>query len=170
MTAPRYLPARPHAGRLELEEFARRCGLHPGLVRRFVALGLVPAVRDRNGRLWFGRPQVAAVARLQRLRATLPLNYAALGLVVDLLDRIERLETALRIRGQVEPVRPAAPARTLAAQAPGGQAAPPRSTAQSTAAESSTAPSSTAQQTTAQPTTGRPTTADHQEERTRPWT
>jgi hypothetical protein len=113
MTAP-YLPV-PLAvarGLLGQEEFARRCGLHPELVRRFVALGLLPAVRDAHGALWFSVAQVAAVARLQRLRATLPLNYAALGLVVDLLDRITDLETVLRIRGRTEPVRPRAVDRT----------------------------------------------------------
>jgi hypothetical protein len=93
-------------GLLGLDLFAQRVGLHPELVRRFVALGLLPAVRDPNGELWFDPVQVAAVARLQRLRATLPLNYAALGLVVDLLDRITELETALRVRGRTEPVRP----------------------------------------------------------------
>ena len=36
------------------------------------------------------RAELAAVARIQRLRAGLALNYAALGLVLDLLDRIER--------------------------------------------------------------------------------
>jgi chaperone modulatory protein CbpM len=97
VNASRYVLVPSPRGRLDLEEFARRCGLHPDLVRRFVALGLVPAVRGRDGRLWFDPPQVAVVARLQRLRATLPLNYAALGLVVDLLDRITQLETALRI-------------------------------------------------------------------------
>ena len=108
----RYLPVpqprRVARGRIDQEELARRCGLHPELVRRFVALGLVPAVRDAHGALWFSASQVAAVARLQRLRAALPLNYAALGLVVDLLDRITELETALRIRGRTEPVRPRA--------------------------------------------------------------
>lgn len=87
------------------EELARRCGLHPDLLRHFVALGLVPAVRDARGRLWFDTAQVPAVARLLRLRAGLPLNCAALGLVVDLLDRITELETALRVRGRTEPVR-----------------------------------------------------------------
>jgi chaperone modulatory protein CbpM len=107
----RYRPTRgSERGWLGQEELARRSGLHPELVRRFVALGLVPAVRDVDGRLWFTTSQVAAVARLQRLRAALPLNYAALGLVVDLLDRITELETALRVRWRTEPVRP--PART----------------------------------------------------------
>jgi chaperone modulatory protein CbpM len=116
MTAPQYLPVRyrtarrPARGPLGQEEFARDCGLHPELVRRFVALGLVPAVRDVDGTLWFTPSAVAEVARLQRLRAALPLNYAALGLVADLLDRITELETVLRIRGRTEPVRaPAAP-------------------------------------------------------------
>jgi chaperone modulatory protein CbpM len=111
MTAPQYLPLRYRpAGRqarppLGQEQLARDCGLHPDLVRRFVALGLVPAVRDVDGTLWFSRSAVAEVARLQRLRAALPVNWAALGLIADLLDRITELETALGVRGRTEPVR-----------------------------------------------------------------
>jgi chaperone modulatory protein CbpM len=37
-----------------------------------------------------------ALARIRRLRAGLGLNYAALGLVVDLLDRVAELERELR--------------------------------------------------------------------------
>ncbi|MGZ4508245.1 MAG: chaperone modulator CbpM [Blastococcus sp.] len=99
------LVRRPASALLDGEEFARRCGLHPELVRRFWALGLIPAARHVDGSLWFSPAQVAAVARLQRLHASLPLNYAALGLVCDLLDRITELETALGVRGRTEPVR-----------------------------------------------------------------
>ena len=84
--------------RLDLEAFARAANLHPDLVRRFVALGLIDAAPDADGELWFSPDQLAAVARLQRLRAGFALNYAALGLVADLLDRIARLEAALRRR------------------------------------------------------------------------
>ncbi|HEY8556739.1 MAG TPA: chaperone modulator CbpM, partial [Actinomycetes bacterium] len=38
------------------------------------------------------------VARIQRLRTGLSLNYAAIGLVLDLLDRIDVLERDLRAR------------------------------------------------------------------------
>lgn len=79
-----------------LEEFSAAAGLHPELVRRFAALGLLVAERDDAGELWFDRAQLARVGRIQRLRAGLGLNYAALGLVLDLLARIEELETALR--------------------------------------------------------------------------
>jgi chaperone modulatory protein CbpM len=78
--------------RLDLESFARATGTHPDLVRRLVALGLLDAERDATGRLWLAPSQIAALARIQRLRAGFSLNYAAIGLVVDLLDRIAALE------------------------------------------------------------------------------
>jgi chaperone modulatory protein CbpM len=86
--------ARPR--RLGLESFARSAGLHPEHVRRLVALGLLEATPDAAGELWFPPSQLAAAARIQRLRAGLALNYAALGLVIDLLDRVAALEAALR--------------------------------------------------------------------------
>jgi hypothetical protein len=39
---------------------------------------------------------VAILARIQRLRSGLSLNYAAIGLVLDLLDRIDVLEAQVR--------------------------------------------------------------------------
>lgn len=87
---------RPSLKRLSLEEFAVLSGLHPDLIRRLVALGLVEAYRDAAGQFWFSRSELAAVARVQRLRAGFALNYAAIGLVTDLLDRIAVLEAALR--------------------------------------------------------------------------
>jgi hypothetical protein len=92
-----YALARPLV--FDLETFAKLTRLHPEMVRRYVALGLLRASTDAQGRLWLRPDQVQAVARLQRLRAGFALNYAALGLVVDLLDRIAALE-ATRIRPQ----------------------------------------------------------------------
>ncbi|MGW7102643.1 chaperone modulator CbpM [Streptomyces sp. NPDC054838] len=85
--------------RLSLDAVARRSGLHPELIRRFVALGLVDAERDGAGQLVFGPAAPAVLARIQRLRSGLCLNYASIGLVLDLLDRISLLEAALRGRG-----------------------------------------------------------------------
>ncbi|MFE9768212.1 chaperone modulator CbpM [Streptomyces sp. NPDC005808] len=82
--------------RLGLDAVAGRTGLHPDLIRRFVVLGLLDATRDATGRLWFEPSAPATLARIQRLRAALPLNYASLGLVLDLLDRISELEAELR--------------------------------------------------------------------------
>ena len=91
-----YPMVRIRPARLSLDEFAVATGLHPDLIKRLLALGVVEATRDPAGDLWFSRSQVAAVARVQRLRAGFALNYAAISLVTDLLDRIAVLEAALR--------------------------------------------------------------------------
>ncbi|MET0703218.1 MAG: chaperone modulator CbpM [Mycobacterium sp.] len=92
MTAPRHsLMRRPG---MQLDVFATRCGLHPEMVRRLVALGLVACQRDARGELRFEPSALVTVARVQRLRAGLGLNYSAIGLVLDLLDHIEELESA----------------------------------------------------------------------------
>jgi DNA-binding transcriptional MerR regulator len=80
--------------RLSLNSFAARAGVHPDLIRRFVALGLLPATPDAAGQPWFVATDLATVARIRRLRADLSINYAALGLVLDLLERIHQLEGA----------------------------------------------------------------------------
>ena len=93
-TAPstRYVLARRRG--MDLDTFALRSNLHPDTVRRFVALGLLPCQRNPHGRLLFDAAALRIVARIQRLRIGLGLNYAAIGLVLDLLDRIEELESA----------------------------------------------------------------------------
>ncbi len=90
----RYPPAR--VSRYRLDAFARRTGLHPELLHRYVALGLVDAHPDRGGQLWFDAADLATVARIRRLHNDLSLNYAAVGLVLDLLDEIERLQARAR--------------------------------------------------------------------------
>src|SRR5688500_18211164 len=82
--------------RVDLDAFAELTRLHPDMVVRWVELGLLEAEVDSAGKLCFAPSQLNAAARLQRLRAGFALNYSALGLVVDLLDRIAQLELTLR--------------------------------------------------------------------------
>jgi hypothetical protein len=89
-----YALVRP--ARLDLDAFAQATGTHPDLIRRLVSLGLLEADRGPAGGLWFSPGQITALARIQRLRAGFALNYAAVGLVTDLLERIAELEAALR--------------------------------------------------------------------------
>jgi hypothetical protein len=84
------------ASQLSPDAFARAAGLHPDLVRRLVSLGLIEATRDAAGELRISSSQLTVAARLQRLRAGFGLNYAALGIVSDLLDRIAVLEAERR--------------------------------------------------------------------------
>jgi chaperone modulatory protein CbpM len=89
-----YALARPR--HLSLEQFCAACQLHPELVYRLVTLGLLEPVGTVGGRMAFDPRQVHVAARIRRLRSGLALNYAAIGLVLDLLDRIDELEAALR--------------------------------------------------------------------------
>jgi hypothetical protein len=73
-----------------IDQLARESGVHPDVVRRLVALGLVsdrpPLEIDAAARL----------ARAVRLRRDLGLNYAGAVLACDLLARIDALEARLR--------------------------------------------------------------------------
>jgi chaperone modulatory protein CbpM len=82
--------------RLRLEIVAQRSRVHPDVVRRLSALGLLEPVSQRDGELWFAPSSVGRLARIERLHRDLSLNYAATGVVLELLDRIDELESALR--------------------------------------------------------------------------
>jgi chaperone modulatory protein CbpM len=84
-------------GRLSLTTFCHTGGVHPEMVQRLVALGILDPEHDAAGNLWFERDQLLALARIRRLRAGLGVNYAALGLVIDLLDRVAALERELHV-------------------------------------------------------------------------
>lgn len=93
-TSRRWPLARPY--RLSLDSYARITGVHPDLIRRLVALGLLEITRDAEGHFWFDPSQVREMATIQRLHLRLNLSYASLGLVMDLLDRIDELERSQR--------------------------------------------------------------------------
>jgi hypothetical protein len=100
----RYALTRPL--RLDLESFGRASGLHPDTVRKLVVLGLLDAECDAYGGLWFRPDQIAEAGRIERLREAFALNYAAIGLVCHLLDRIAVLESAARRRPRHPGERP----------------------------------------------------------------
>jgi chaperone modulatory protein CbpM len=51
-----------------------------------------------SGQPLVSETELATLARIRRLHAGLPLNYAAVGIVLDLLTRIDELEARLRSR------------------------------------------------------------------------
>ncbi|GAA1824501.1 MerR family transcriptional regulator [Planosporangium flavigriseum] len=82
--------------RLSLDAFAADADIHPELLRRLVNLGLLDPYVDDAGQFWFSPTQLSTLARARRLHDGLGLNYAALGVVLDLLAHIDELEAALR--------------------------------------------------------------------------
>jgi len=88
-------PDRPY---LRISEVAVRCRIHPGLVHRFVRLGLVDPVdtRETPEQWLFESEAVPLIAKIIRLRNELGINYSGVGVVLELLERINTLEDRVR--------------------------------------------------------------------------
>jgi DNA-binding transcriptional MerR regulator len=81
---------------VELTVVARQAGVKIVHVRRYLEFGLLephPAATAQTPR--FDPSSAARVARAERLRRDLGLNYAGAVLVCELLDRISELEARL---------------------------------------------------------------------------
>ena len=82
---------------LSLSEVAYLSRLHPELIARFVSLGLLePKKQLSSGELLFDTEGVLTARKIWRLRQELGINYVGIGLVLDLLDRIESLEREIK--------------------------------------------------------------------------
>jgi len=83
---------------LRLSDVAVRCMVHPSLVDRFVRLGLVDPVdlNDEPEQWRFDRNVVPQINKIIRLRNELGINYSGIGVILDLLERIDFLETRIR--------------------------------------------------------------------------
>ncbi|ADL49530.1 MULTISPECIES: chaperone modulator CbpM [Micromonospora] len=85
-------------GAWPLPQFAAAAGMDTHMVVRLINLGLLEAATDPTGHVWLPAGQLPRAAAIVRLRAGLGLNYTALGVVLDLLTRIDQLEHQLRTR------------------------------------------------------------------------
>src|SRR4051812_7527897 len=96
MAGPRYeiVLCRREPQRLTIEMLAAHADMHPALVERFVAFGLIDPVEQQGATVLF---DVAAVPRLRtigRLRESLGINIAGIAVILDLLDRLSALKQA----------------------------------------------------------------------------
>ena len=83
---------------LELDEFARACGVEADFVVTLVDEGLVqPPVEAQP---WhFGGEELARVRRIRRLQRDFEANLQSVAVMLDLLDEVERLRAVLRRAG-----------------------------------------------------------------------
>jgi DNA-binding transcriptional MerR regulator len=80
-----------------LSEVAYRAGLHPELIDRFIRLGLIEFSGSTiDGEPLFDPEVIPLIRRILRLRNELGVNYAGIGVVLELMSRLEDLEARLR--------------------------------------------------------------------------
>jgi chaperone modulatory protein CbpM len=97
MRATKYqlVVVQPRRDLLRLEDVASRAGVHPQIVRRFIDLGLIQPADAPSAGIMFDPEAVHRVGVIQRLRCDLGINLQGIGVILDLLDRLN----ATRNRG-----------------------------------------------------------------------
>jgi len=78
--------------RVTLDGLAARTGLHPTLIEQFVEYGLIEPVERAGAHMLFDLDCVARVRKIERLRRHLGTNLASVAVILDLLDRLSKLE------------------------------------------------------------------------------
>ncbi len=83
------------AQRLTLEALAAAVDLHPDLVERFVAYGLLEPLRSEERIRWFDVEAVRRLRTIRRLREDLGINLPGIAAVLDLLERLKAVQREL---------------------------------------------------------------------------
>jgi hypothetical protein len=97
------IPLRREHSLLSVQDLAKAAYLHPKHLEKFVGFGLIePTVRTRSGPM-FPRSSLERLRRIDRLRRDLGINLAGIAAVLDMRDRIERLQKEVeRLRGRLQ--------------------------------------------------------------------
>jgi DNA-binding transcriptional MerR regulator len=77
---------------MPLEDAARRLGLHPDIVQRFLEFGLLEPAEVTGAEIMLDPVALRRIGVIQRLRYDLGINLAGIGVILDLLDRIDALQ------------------------------------------------------------------------------
>src|SRR5215510_10521658 len=75
-----------------LEDAARRLGLHPDIVRRFLEFGLLEPAEVSGDEVMLDAVALRRIGVIQHLRYDLGINLAGIGVILELLDRIDALQ------------------------------------------------------------------------------
>jgi DNA-binding transcriptional MerR regulator len=79
-----------------LAEVAYGSGLHPELIERFIRLGLIEFVdRTSDGEMFFEAGVIPLIRRIVRLRNELGVNYAGIGVILELMAQVESLSVRI---------------------------------------------------------------------------
>ena len=86
------------ASHVTFGEISRLCDIHPKMIIRLVQYGLIdPVGKEKAEDAWtFSVETVHLVRKIIRLRNQLGINYSGIGVVLELLSRIEALEAHIR--------------------------------------------------------------------------
>jgi|SRR5881296_1061013 len=90
MRSTRYeiLVLQPRRDLLPLDEVASRAGVHPELLHRFIKFGLIEPADESTAEILLDPEALHRICVIQRLRRDLGVNLAGVGVILELLDRL----------------------------------------------------------------------------------
>ena len=93
---PLYEPEDDSAYSLEI--VARIAGVSTETILHYTEQGLIPSRPDSGKSPVFDDQALLTLRRIEQLRSTCEANTAGLKLILELMDQVDRLKTALRSR------------------------------------------------------------------------
>lgn len=95
---------------------ARLVGVHPQTLRAYERYGFIKPARTETGQRLYCEADLEKVRQVRRLREELGVNLAGVEVILNLLDRIQRLQAEVRqLREQLQhgpkPLKPASQER-----------------------------------------------------------
>jgi DNA-binding transcriptional MerR regulator len=81
-----------HRSLVPLGDAAKRFGLHPDIIRRFIAFGLVESAESAGAEIMLDAGALHRIAVIQHLRYDLGINLPGIGVILELLDRLDALQ------------------------------------------------------------------------------
>jgi len=82
---------------ITIVQLCRRCSVESALVERLVAEGIIEPTRQEGEMLYFPQSCTRRTRVVMRLRSDLGVNMAGAALALELLERIEKLQSQLRM-------------------------------------------------------------------------
>ncbi len=82
---------------LTIKQVADLTGVQEDLIEKFISLGLIdPLGKNQNGEWVFSKDVIPLIYKIMRLHNDLEINFAGIGVVLELLERIEALEKRIK--------------------------------------------------------------------------
>lgn len=81
---------------MTLKALASAANMHEEFVERLVSFGLLEPLDRQETALWFDCGEVLRLRKIRRLQNDLGINLAGIAVVLDLLERIEALQSELK--------------------------------------------------------------------------
>ncbi len=89
-------PLNINLDKLNIIEVSKITGLTEELIDKFVYLGLIDPIGKNHGKWIFSKNVIPLIQKIMRIHYDLEINFAGIGVVLELLSKIDSLEKRIK--------------------------------------------------------------------------